>query len=114
MTVQNASAINYDTLNATCETLFQTLDQHGVFRGDEGKWLEMQKRSFTRMVQNHVTSGDRYLEITYSPTQVRLLVSTKVEGGTATVTEIDAYDHPRRNPKMDYDALNRDLHAVLS
>lgn len=115
MTGQIATPINYDVLEATSETLFNTLHEHGVFGSDEGKFLESQRRGFHGMINRHVTSGDRYLEITYSPTGVRLIVMTEVDKqNTAQVKEIDAYDHPWKNENLDYDALNRELHAALS
>lgn len=121
MAGQIETPINYETLEATSDELFNVLHEHGVFGNmageDEGHYLKCERRGFKTMIRNHVTdnSFSNYLEITYRESSVRLLVTTEVnERGEAKVKEIDAYDHPWENEKMDYAALNSALHAVLS
>lgn len=76
--------------------------------------LKLEKRRFKHMVTNHAVNGGwSYLELTYRPSSVRIIVKTRIVDGIATVSEIDAYDHPYPSARMDYDALNTELKALV-
>lgn len=105
-------------LETTTVALADVAAKHGVFPSD-AEYLEMEKRDFVHSILRHVnedpTSAWDYLELTYRNSNVRFIVKTrKDENGEQFVKEIAAYDHPQENPKMDYDALNNDLQAVLA
>lgn len=71
------------------------------------------------MVIDHTLTGVwsylelTYLELTYHPSVVRIIVKTRIVNGVAVISEIDAYDHPYPSAPMDYDALNAELKALI-
>ena len=111
MTVRND--VSLTVLETSADVLFKVLNAHKVFgeiNGEtDGLRLEVEKRGFRDSVVEHALSGDpHYLELTY-PSCVRLIIKTTINQGTAMFLSINAYDHPRKNEKMNYDALNYDM-----
>lgn len=105
-------------LETTTEVLADVAAKHGVFPSD-ATYMKMEKRDFVNSIVRHANEDSastwNYLELTYRNSSVRFIVKTrKGENGERFVKEIIAYDHPQVNPKMDYDALNNDLQAVLA
>lgn len=103
-------------LEAKSEAVFNVLNAHSVFGPLEGIRLEVERRGFISSITSHATGGDsrHYLELTY-PSCVRLIINTTISAaGEANFSGIDAYDHPRKNDRMDYDALNADIHKALN
>lgn len=105
-------------LETTTEALADVATKHGVFPSDPD-YIEMEKRDFVHNIVRHATEDTNSpwnnLELTYRNSNVRFIVKTgKNENGEQIVMKITAYDHPKVNPKIDYEALNSDLKAVLS
>lgn len=103
-------------LEAKAEAVFNVLNAHKVFGNLEGLRLDVERRGFINSVTDHATGADsrHYLELTY-PSCVRLIINTTVSlAGEADFSGIDAYDHPRKNDRMDYDALNTDILKALN
>lgn len=109
--------VSVKDLSAQTEAVFDVLNAHNVFGPLEGTRLEVERRGFNNMVTSHAVGTDirNYLELTYNFSCVRLIVKTTVTAaGEAKFSEIDAYDHPWKNDKMDYEALNADIHKALN
>lgn len=102
-------------LEAKAEAVFDVLNVHKVFGDLEGLRLDVERREFKNMVTSHaVGNSNHYLELTY-PSCVRLIINTTISlAGEADFSGIDAYDHPHKNDRMDYDALNADIHKALN
>jgi hypothetical protein len=107
--------VQVEGLETESKLVAEVLAAHKVF-GDFGpdykapSWQE----DFVRAVTQHATEEKvwSYLELTY-PSCVRLIIKTQVVEGEASIRSIEAFDHPHENPKMDYEALNADIQAVV-
>jgi hypothetical protein len=108
------SKVSIKSLEAKAEAVFNVLNAHKVFGNLEGLRFEVERRGFKSAVTDHATGDDNhnYLELTY-PSCVRLIIHTNIFAGEADFREITAYDHPRENPRMNYEALNEDIKTAL-
>lgn len=105
------------SFEAKAEAMVHVLNKHKVF-GDtlDGKWLKSEMRGFKGMVRDQATGNDSHnsLELTYRNSNVRLLVDARVRDNEVVITGFQAYDHPSKNSRMDYEGLNKDLAAIWS
>lgn len=101
-------------LGLKAEAVFNVLNAHKVFGNLEGLALEVERRGFISSITDHATGDDNrtYLELTY-PSCVRLIVTTTIFAGRADFREVTAYDHPWKNDRMNYTALNEDITNAL-
>jgi hypothetical protein len=103
------------SFEAHAEAMVHVLNKHKVF-GDtlRGKYLASEMRGFKGMVRDQATGKDSHnsLELTYRGSNVRLLVDARVVDNEVMITKFKAYDHPAKNPYMDYENLNKDLTAI--
>lgn len=108
--------VKVEELVAKAEAIANVLNERAVFGAKvEGKWLESEIRGFKSMVVSHARGEgySGYLELTY-PSCVRLIINTQVVKGVAQFRDIEAYDHPRENPAMDYAELNKAIQEELA
>lgn len=114
---RNEGFIKTANLTKTAENLANVLVDFGVF-GDssEEKRMMVEKRGFIQSIKDHLLYGQRhgYLELTYSPSSVRLIIMTDVLESDGFIRLISAHDHPDVNPKMDYDGLDEALKALIA
>lgn len=103
------------SFEAKAEAIVSVLHKHKVFGDIQGKWLDSEERSFKRMVRDQATGKDSHnsLELTYRNSDVRLLVDAKEIDKEVVITGFKAYDHPRKNPHMDYEGLNNDISTIF-
>lgn len=103
------------SFEAHAEAMVHVLNKHKVFGGTlRGKYLASEMRGFIGMVRDQATGNDSHnsLELTYRGSNVRLLVDARVVDNEVMITKFKAYDHPVKNPYMDYENLNKDLTAI--
>lgn len=108
--------IHIKGLEAKAEAVFNVLNAHNVFGKLEGLRMDVERRGFINSITSHATGGDsrHYLELTY-PSCVRFIIDTTIPiTGEADFRGITAYDHPRKSDRMDYEALNADIHKALN
>lgn len=109
------TTVDVKGLETKSVAMFNILNSHGVFGTLEGTRLEVERRGFINSITSHATGEDsrHYLELTY-PSCVRLIINTTIFSGAADFSEFEAYDHPRKNDRIDYDALSADLRKAFN
>lgn len=118
MTTQTVTAetINTNKLAEAGTRLADVLTAHSVFWNYENpKHNAFERESFVRGLVGFATSDDirSYHEVTFTSC-VRLIITVDIADGEAKLRAVDAFDHPRKNEAINYEALNEDLHAVLN
>jgi hypothetical protein len=106
--------LNVEGLEAKAEAVANVLNEFKVFGNLEGLHLEVEKRGFKNEVTSHARDEgySGYLELTY-PSCVRLIITTHVLNNVAYFTDVEAYDHPRPNSRINYEVLNVEIQKTL-
>jgi hypothetical protein len=108
--------VQVETVEAQAKAIAEVMENHWVFGRPETDFAFYEKHDFVGMVTRHAKEnrfGDS-LEVTYRNSDVRVIVTTQVAEGHASLKSITAFNHPHQNPSIDYDALNEDIQAVIS
>jgi len=108
-----APDVDTTAIEAVLPAVTQVLREEGIIAtSDNAKWNEMEARGFESGIVEYAKDGAKwgYHEITHWQSNTRLIVKVRItKEGVATLTEIDAYDHPRPSDKIDYEALSLKL-----
>lgn len=108
-----APDVDTTAIEAVLPAVTAVLREEGIIgTNDNDKWNEVEARGFKNDVVEYAKDGAKwgYHEVTYWQSNTRLIIKVRItKEGVATLSEIDAYDHPRESDKIDYKALSLKL-----
>lgn len=112
-TITAPVAVDTTAVELVAPAVAKVLREEGIIStSGNQKWNDFEEEAFIRAVVSYAKEGAPYgyLEQTYSASNTRLIIKVNFNGKReASLSGIDAYDHPFESDEIDYEALSLKL-----